>query len=259
MQTLKLLLRVGIVVGMAACSRTPLPSSRDAAVEVRAAPDAVANPDLVFSDPDSATLVSDTAAPDVLPRDSAAPDYAGSADLLVRDTTGADAIVPDVLARDAAADVADVLTRDARIVDVVTVEAAADARDSASPEVAGLSDTREVAADPFAGRSFRIDDMNPAPTPDPACTQSGLASAAVLTFGSDVTTLTGVASSGSTAFKFSATVGPESSKLTYHVTNLNGGQVFFERDQGVYVAQVVLSGSGVPVMWCLRGALSPQP
>jgi hypothetical protein len=35
--------------------------------------------------------------------------------------------------------------------------------------------------------------------------------------------------------------------------------VFFERDQGVYVAQVVLYGSGVPVMWCLRGALTPQP
>lgn len=256
MQILKLLLRVGIVVGMAACSRTPLSPSQDAAAEVRAVPDAVANPDLAFADPDSATLASDTAAPDVLLRDSAAPDHAGSADLLVRDATGADAIVPDVLARDAAADV---LTRDARIVDVVTVEAGADARDSASPEVAGRFDAREVAADPFAGRSFRIDDMNPAPTPDPTCTQSGIASAAVLTFGSDTTTLTGVASSGSTAFRFSATVGPESSKLTYHVTNLNGGQVFFERDQGVYVAQVVLSGSGVPVMWCLRGALSPQP
>jgi hypothetical protein len=71
--------------------------------------------------------------------------------------------------------------------------------------------------------------------------------------------LTGTAASGSTAWKFSATVGPEASKLTYHVTNLTGGRVFLESDQGVYVAQVILYGSGVPVIWCLRGAMTPQP
>lgn len=154
---------------------------------------------------------------------------------------------------------ADGLARDATIADVATVEAAPDVRDSASPDAASLTDTREVAADPFAGRTFRITDTNPAPTPDPTCTPRGPASAAELTFSSDLTTLTGVASSGSTAFRFSGTAGPEAHRVTYHVTNLTGGQVFFEDDQGVYVAQVILYGSGVPVMWCLRGALTPQP
>jgi hypothetical protein len=257
----ELLFGMGIALWMVACSETPLATSRDAAVEVQPAPDVSANTDLVPSHPDSATLALDTAAPDVLGRDAAAPDLADAAlaDLPARDAAGADAAVPDALVRDAVLDVADVVARDATIADVATVEAASDMRDSAGPDAVGFTETRPVSTHPFAGRTFRIDDMNPAPTPDPTCTPSGPASAANLTFSSDVITLTGVASSGSTAFRFSATAGPESNKLTYHVTNLNGGQVFFERDQGVYVGQVVLYGSGVPVMWCLRGALTPQP
>jgi hypothetical protein len=261
MQIRKLLIGMGISLWMVACSGTPLAPSRDAEVDVQPAPDVNANTDLVPSHPDSLTPTPDTAAPDVLARDSAAPDLAdgAGADLLARETAGADAAVPDVVARDAAADVADVVAHDATTADVATADATADVRGAAGLDAVGFNDAREVASDPYAGRSFRIDDMNPAPTPDPTCTPSGPASGANLTFSSDVTTLTGVASSGSTAFRFSATVVPEASKLTYHVTNLNGGQVFFERDQGVYVAQVVLYGSGVPVMWCLRGALKPQP
>jgi hypothetical protein len=261
MQIRKLLFGMSIALWMVACSGTPLTTSRDAAVEMQPPPDMNADTDPAPSNPDSATLAPDMAAPDALARDEAAPDLADAAvaDLVARDAAGADAAVPDVLVRDAVADVADVVARDAMMADVATADAASDVRDSAGPDAASFTDAREVAADPFAGRTFRIDDMNPAPTPDPACKPSGPASAAQLTFSSDVITLTGVASSGSTAFRFSATIGPESNKLTYHVTNLTGGQVFFERDQGVYVAQVVLFGSGVPVMWCLRGALVPQP
>jgi len=177
--------------------------------------------------------------PDLLSRDSAFPDAAGG---------------PDLLGRDARADVFEAVVRDATSAEVLS-----DARDLAGPDATTLADTREVAANTLAGRSFRIDDMNPAPTPDSTCTQSGPASAAQLTFSADMATLKAVASSGSTAFRFTATLGPESSRLTYHVEDLTGGFVFVERDQGVYVAQVVLSGSGVPVVWCLRGTLTPQP
>lgn len=258
MQIRKLLFGTGIALWLVACSGTPLATSRDAAVEVQPPPDVNANTDRAPSHPDSAP---DLAAPDVLARDDAAADFAdaAAADLVARDAAGADAAVPDLLVRDAVADLADAVARDATMADVVTTDAASDVRDSAGPDAANRTDAREVAADPFAGRTFRIDDMNPAPTPDPTCKPSGPASAAQLTFSSDINTLTGVASSGSTAFRFNATVGPESNKLTYHITNLTGGEVFFERDQGIYVAQVVLFGSGVPVMWCLRGALMPQP
>jgi hypothetical protein len=254
----KLLFVMGFALWMIACSGTPLTTSRDAAVDGQPAPDVNANTDPAPSTPDSAAPAPDLAPPDVLDRDEAAADLADATltDLAARDVTGADAAGPDVLVRDAVTDVA---ADDTTTADLATADAASDVRDSTGPDAAGLTDAREVAADPFAGRTFRIDDMNPAPTPDPACKPSGPASAAQLTFSSDVMTLTGVASSGSTAFRFSATAGPESNKLTYHITNLTGGQVFFERDQGVYVAQVVLYGSGVPVMWCLRGALIPQP
>ncbi len=276
MEIRRLLLGMGVALWMVACSSTSLTTSRDAGVEVQPAPDLSANTDLISFAPDSAALAPDTATPDVLGRDGAASDLADAVgtDLPARDLASADGAVPDVLVRDAVVDVlvrdavvdvlvrdavVDVLTREVRMADVATVEAAPDVRDSADPDAVGLADAREAAAHPFAGRTFRIDDTNPAPTPDPTCTSSGPASAANLTFSSDLTTLTGVASSGSTAFRFSATVGPEANKLTYHVTNLTGGQVFFERDQDVYVAQVALYGSGVPVMWCLRGALTPQP
>lgn len=233
MQNQKLLLGLGITLWMVACSRTPLPTAADAAADEQPTPDASAGQDRVPG-PDSATLAPDAAPPEVPVRDGAAPDLADAAGT-------------------------DLLARDATIADLTTVEAPADVRDSAVPDAAGFTDTREVAADPFAGRTFRIDDMNPAPTPDPACTPKGPAAAATLTFSADLATLTGVASSGSAAFRFSATAGPEANRITYHVTNLTGGQVFFERDQDVEVAQVVLYGSGVPVVWCLRGALLPQP
>jgi hypothetical protein len=157
-------------------------------------------------------------------------------DAAVPDAAVPDAAVPDIVA-------SDVFTHEVKISDAAIADATA-------PDV--------VAADPFGGRSFRIDDTNPAPTPDSTCTARAVSSA-VFTFSSDLGSLTGTASSGSTAWKFSATAGPEASKLTYHVSNLTGGLIFFERDQGVHVAQVVLYGSGVPVMWCLRGALTPQP
>ncbi len=240
MQIRKSLVGLGIALCMVACSKTSLPKPRDGAADGQPTPDGRTHTDIVRSSPDSATP-----APDGLDRDGAAP--------RLLDTASS-----EVLARDATADVAALLARDATSGDVKTTETAADTRDVAGREAVGLADGRETSAHPFAGRTFRIDDTKPAPTPDPDCTPRAM-SAATLTFSADVTTLTGVASSGSTAFKFSATAGPEADKLTYHVTNITGGEVFFERDQGVYVAQVVLFGSGVPVMWCLRGALDPQP
>lgn len=265
----KLLLGLGMTLWMVACSRTPVPTPRDAAPEAQAVADVSAREDLVAGS-DAATLAPDAAAPDVLVRDGAASDRADTAapDVLVRDAAApdrADAAAPDVLVRDGAApDGADATgtdlpAPDATIADLATVDSPADLRDSAGPDVVGLADTGEVAADPFAGRTFRIDDMHPAPTPDPTCSPNAIAAAATLTLSADLTTLTGVASSGSAAFRFTATVGPEASRVTYHVTNLTGGEVFFERDQGVWVAQVVLYGSGVPVIWCLRGTLIPQP
>lgn len=228
--------------------------SGDAGADAQPAPDSAVGRDLAFTGPDAAKPAPDLALPDLLSRDSGSSDAAGGPDLLGRDATRADARVADASGRDARADAIEVVVRDATIAEVLS-----DARDLAGSDAISFADTREVAGDPLAGRSFRIDDMNPAPTPDSTCTQSGPASAVQLTFSADMATLTAVASSGSAAFRFTATLGPEASRLTYHVEELAGGFVFVERDQGVYVAQVILTGSGVPVLWCLRGALTPQP
>lgn len=128
--------------------------------------------------------------------------------------------------------------------------------DSARP----VLDSGETAPTPYVNRTFRIDPQNPAPTPDPTCTQYREIDYIQMTFASDASTLTVLDVRGSAAMPFSATVGPESNKLTYHVNNfLGGGLITFEQDQGVYVAQVILYGSGVPIVQCLRGALTPQP
>ena len=118
MQIRKLLFGMGLVLSTLACSRTPLPAFRDAGAETRLAPDAGANPDLAFSNPDSATPGSDMAAVDA-PGDAAAPDDAGGDDLLARDTSGADAVASDLLAREAGADIAEVLAGDVATPDVV--------------------------------------------------------------------------------------------------------------------------------------------
>lgn len=261
----RLLVGMAITLWMVACSRTSLPVSRDATVETRPSAETGANTDHVPANPDSTTLapdvsVPDAAAGDAVARDAAVADAivpdAGAGDAAVADTT-----VPEAGAGDAAvADAGDVLAHDVAISDVAPADtAASDMRETAAADTTAPADVMEAAPNPFAGRSFRIDDTNPAPTPDPTCTPNGPVASAYFTFSSDLTSLTGTASQGSTAWRFDAIVGPESNKLTYHVTNLMGGRVYLEGDQGVYVAQVVLYGSGVPVMWCLRGALTPQP
>jgi hypothetical protein len=230
---------LALALGIAACTRTAMPLSRDAAVET--GPDLSAEEDsrpiAVFSD--TAPIVADSAvevvdasvvADSAVAIPDAAPFVADSA-ALVPDATaiGSDATGPD--------------SADA-------------ARDSAP---AGF-DSGETAPDPYANRTFRIDPQHPAPTPDPSCTQYGGADYLQITFNGDLTTLNVLDVRGSAATQFQATVGPESSKLTYHVTGfLAGGVITFEIDHGVYVAEVILYGSGVPVVQCLRGALTPQP
>ena len=126
--------------------------------------------------------------------------------------------------------------------------------------IIGDPDTRETAADPFANRTFTIRPEYPAPTPDPACTQYGPSDYFQLTFGADTSTVNVLMVSGSAAEIFHATFGPEANKLTYHLTDaFAGGKITFERDQGIEVAQVIVYGSGVPVVRCLRGVLTPQP
>jgi hypothetical protein len=128
--------------------------------------------------------------------------------------------------------------------------------DSARPAF----ETGEVAADPYANRTFTIRPQNPAPTPDPTCTQYGPTDYFQLTFSADNSTIKVLMVSGSAATPLNATMGPEANKLTYHLTDsFGGGKITIERDQGVAVAQVIVYGSGVPVIRCLRGALTPQP
>jgi hypothetical protein len=116
------------------------------------------------------------------------------------------------------------------------------------------------APNPYANRSFRIDPEHPAPTPDATCTEYGPTDYYQFTFGADITTVTVLMVRGSAAQAYHATAGPEASKLTYHFTDWTpGGTITFERDKGVEVAQVIMRGSGLPVIRCLRGVLLPQP
>jgi len=250
----KLALGMGIALGLAACTRTPMSLSGDAAVDGKPEADVPSAPDLVpiradagLSGLDTAVLGPDTAVlgPDtgVDLRDSAVPIADTAIDR--RDTAGL--IIPDtaVVFRDSAVGLPD---------------AAPDLSSVGPDTTVPPPDSRETASDPFTNHTFRIDPAQPAPTPDPACTQYQSVDYAQLTFGSDSSTLDGIVVRGSSAMKFHATFGPESDKLTYHIEDLlGGGRVFLQHDQGVYVGQVVIYGSGVPVVWCLRGALTPQP
>jgi len=154
--------------------------------------------------------------------------------------------------RDAAVEVKPASDPDTVTVVATPVEAPID---SARPPF----DTDEVAADPYANRTFTLRPENPAPTPDPTCTQYGPTDYFQLTFSADNSTIKVLMVSGSAATPLNATMGPEANKLTYHLEAFGGGKITFERDQGVAVAQVIVYGSGVPVIRCLRGALIPQP
>jgi hypothetical protein len=254
---LKLSLCTGLALGLIACNRTPLSTAPDAAVDSKPATDVAPAPDLVLVRPDTTPLGPDSPAfvPDlaVVVPDTAVPvPDVGAA---LRDT----ASVPDIMMilRDTAAIVPDgAVLRDSSIRIPDSAPDTLNVRlDAVSP-----TDSLETAANLFADRIFTIDTLNPAPTPNPSCTQYQDVDSFRLTFSSDAGTLNGLAVRGSAATKFHGTVGPEANKLTYHVDDLlAGGRVFIELDQGVWVGQVVLYGSGVPVARCLRGALTPQP
>lgn len=234
---------MGIAVGLMACSRTSITISRDAAVEA-APPSDVLPPgtDSVPSDSDAGNAVPDAAGvPDtaaLIPDAAVVPDSAAAPDAAVVPDTAV--LIPDV---------------------VVVPDTAVLVPDSAAvlPDAAG-PDAAEAGSSRFANRTFRIDTANPAPTPAASCTQYGPADYFRLTFSSDASSVTVLGVKGSAATTFHAAAGPESDRLTYHVSDfLAGGVIFIERDQGIYVAQVVLYGSGVPIAWCLRGAMTPQP
>jgi hypothetical protein len=104
-----------------------------------------------------------------------------------------------------------------------------------------------------------VEDWNPAPTPDPACTHKSELEYFILHFSADLTTVQVGWVRGSAFVPYQGTLVPEASKLTYQLTDYAGGTLTIELDQGLYVAQVTMFGSGVPVMSCLRAALSPQP
>jgi hypothetical protein len=220
---------IGLSLGLVACTRTALSTARDAAVEANPVSDVSSAPEVVLGGPDTPPLVADAA---VLVPDAAV--VATDVAIAVPDAA---IPVPDA-APDAAPDTANV-RRDGPVLP---------------------ADSREAAANPFANQVFQIDTQHPAPTPNPACTQFEDVDTYRLTFGADISTLRGLAVRGSAATKFSATVGPESDRLTYHIEDfLAGGRIFIELDQGVYVGEVIIYGSGVPIVRCLRGVLSPQP
>jgi hypothetical protein len=176
---------------------------------------------------------------------------------------GRDGAVPMTLTSDAT-----FVSLDAQIVNADTIPAIPDSA-TAVPEVTILtpmdtaqsaSDGSSIAQNPDANRSFRIDPEHPAPTPDATCTQYGPADYFLLTFGAHTSTVEVLMVSGSIAATYHATMGPEANKLTYHLADFfTGGKITFEQDHGVEVAQVILYGSGVPVIRCLRGTLLPQP
>jgi hypothetical protein len=251
-------------LALAACSRTSMTLSLEAGVDatrpVEAAGDAGAIgpvPDAARLGPDSSVMGPEVAPPEVItivpdarvmdtPRDLARlPDLGIFPDLADRrDTRVGNA---EVSARDGVLD---------RPVDRPVGDSAAVSPDLARPD----GDSGEVASNPYASRTFDIDTMHPAPTADPSCTQTEPVDSVHMTFSSDIGTLTGIFVRGSAAIRFSATLGPEANKLTYHVTTPSaGGLITFEQDQGVGVAQATLLGSGVPIVMCIRGALTPQP
>jgi hypothetical protein len=230
---------IGLSLGLVACTRTALSTARDAAVEANPVSDVSPAPDVVLAGPDTPPPVADAA---VLVPDAAvvAPDVA----VAVPDAA---VVAPDVA----------VLVSDAAI---PVPDAAHDTANVRRDGTVLPADSREAAANPFANQVFQIDTQHPAPTPDPACTQFEDVDTYRLTFGADTSTLNGLAVRGSAATRFHATVGPESDRLTYHIEDfLAGGRVFIELDQGVYVGEVIMYGSGVPIVRCLRGVLSPQP
>lgn len=247
-------------LALAACSRTSMTLSREAGVEAPRPTDGAGDVGAVRTDPDARPLGPDSSVmgPDVAPPEviTIIPD-ARVADLPKDLPSLPDlAVFPDLAdRRDARVGNPDVSARDGAI-DRPVGDSAAVSPDSTGP----LGDSREVSSDPLASKTFDIDTMHPAPTPDPSCTQTEPVDSVHMTFSSDLSTLTGIFVRGSAAMRFTATLGPEASKLTYHVTDRTaGGVITFEQDQGVYVAQATLFGSGVPVVMCLRGALNPQP
>ena len=235
---------IGIVLWLAACSSTRLPTGVDAGAEVNPATDTILVRDTPVPGADATPVTADATPPipdTRLPRpDTRLPTDAGPAAI-------------DVGAPDAAG-----ITLDTS---PVTADAGTVLPDTATtvPDTAPVRVDSARPVDPYANRTFRIDTEHPAPTPDTTCTQNGPADYFQFTFGPRTTTLTVLMVSGSAAQRFQANVGLESDKLTFHFDTPLGGIVTFERDQDTQVAQAIVYGSGVSVIRCLRGALIPQP
>lgn len=253
---------LALAFGLGACSKTSMSLSRDAGVEVPPSVEPAADTGPAGGLPDTAPVVADSAVgvPDVLATDSAVGGDASAPDsaVMIRDAVGPDTADGSADATVASDGAIAMLDGPAPLGDAAPVgfDSAVVLPDSARPS----ADSAETASDPFANRTFRIDTEHPAPTPDSSCTQYRAADYVEMTFSADLTTLKVLDVRGSAASHFEATAGPEANKLTYHVTDfMGGGRITFERDQGVYVAQLVLYGSGVPVVQCLRGTMSPQP
>lgn len=122
------------------------------------------------------------------------------------------------------------------------------------------TDARPVLPDSLLGRTFTIAASTPAPTPSATCTKNTPTDVFSLAFGDTINTVTVTQLNLSPPEIFHGTLGPEANKITYHLNDaFAGGTVTLEWDQGVAVAQVTINGSGVPIIVCVRGPLSPQP
>lgn len=122
------------------------------------------------------------------------------------------------------------------------------------------TDARPNLPNSLLGRTFTISANTPAPTPSSTCTRNTLADSFFLAFGDDIGTVTITWTNVSPPETYHGTLGPEASRITYHLNDaFAGGTMTLEWDQGVAVAQVSIDGSGVPIIVCVRAPLSPQP
>ena len=261
MRPWKLLIAIWAAATFSACSRTAITTRSDAAAD--AAADAswtdacppLADAGTATMDVDSLPVPTQDAAP--LDAATVGPDAShADASVHVPDAPPSPDLAPDLILPDLVADLA-------------SPDLAAPASDSAQPDL-GLAQT-DVANDanppdgtgvpnPLGGKTFTIDAATPAPTPNPACTKFTHDEVLTLTFSGNMSTVTINWLSPAPAAVFHGTAGPESSKLTYHLTDaFAGGTVTVERDQGMWVAEFTLLGSGAPVLSCVRSPLSPQP
>ena len=262
------LLALLLIVIPAAC-RTTLSTRRDAGQGADAAT-RDAPPDQTQEDRALPDLPrEDAVPPDLAYKDLAAPD------LPFNDLAVADLSAPDQSASDVVLDITWLPTGDAGIPqDSVygdakpSIDPTTDAQllfDSAPADRASASDPRSdllpAAFADLAGRTFQIAASDSLPDASLAGRACGYDRAAVydLIFSADGTAVRIVRMDPVQEATLDGTAYQQSeSSLVYNLTpTFAGGQLSIRREGSAFFAQLVIFGSGVPVIWCIDAPMTP--